>query len=462
MKNKINYLFSLIGIFTICSCTDYLDVKSDYSVVIPSKVSDYQAMLDRASNLMNARSPFSLMMIGAEEFEVESAVWHAFPIYSNLYQQKFGYIWADDIYNGDMGVDWNSGYARILELNIVLDGLTRMPADMKKNLDWKTAYGSALFRRSRTFYNLAQAFCKPYDITKLEQPGLPLRLESDVTIHSTRATLGETYDQIIGDMLMALDHLPYQSEVTTRPSKVAAYGFLAQAHLQMGEYEQALSYVNQALDMQSDLIDFAELDVQKDFPFEDDFGSSNKEIVYFEVSTTVLLMHQNFMHVSADLLDLYTSADLRMQVFFNKNTAGKTVFRGDYTGGLGLPFTGIYTGELYLIKAECEARLGRDEAALTTLNTLLENRFNADFEKVSGLGGENLLSYILDERRRELCFKGSRWNDLRRLNNDPRFAVTIRREIDGQIYELLPNSPKYVWPIPDEVIKRTGMVQNPR
>lgn len=461
---KIKYLISVWCFVILTSCSDYLDVKSDFSIVMPSKISDYQAMLDRSALLMNAHSPYCLIMVGAEEFEIESSIWHSFPTTSNRYQQKFGYIWADEIYNGDISVDWNKGYERILNLNIILDGLKRIPTELKESLEWKNVYGSALFLRSWTYYALAQAFCEVYDLSNVNKPGLPLRLEGDVTLKSTRATIDQTYTQILDDMLLAIEYLPEKSDIKTRPSKAAGFGFLARAYLQMGDYANALINADNALKINSNLINFADLNIEDDFAFPyDDFGRSNEEVIYFEMSIGIPLMNKSYMHVSADLLSLYEPGDLRYDVFFKEANNGKAYFKGSYTGALGHPFTGIYTGELLLIRAECLARKGDSVGAIASLNTLLQYRISSsNYIPVQDLSGKELLDYIFKERRKELCFKGARWNDLRRLNKDTRFAVTIRRIIDDQVYELAPNSTKYVWPIPDEVIKRTGMPQNVR
>ena len=59
--------------------------------------------------------------------------------------------------------------------------------------------------------------------------------------------------------------------------------------------------------------------------------------------------------------------------------------------------------------------------------------------------------------------RGLRWTDLRRLNRDPRYAVTLTRSINGTTYMLPPNDARYVYPIPDAVIAANpGMEQNVR
>jgi hypothetical protein len=72
------------------------------------------------------------------------------------------------------------------------------------------------------------------------------------------------------------------------------------------------------------------------------------------------------------------------------------------------------------------------------------------------------LKIILEERRKELVTRGLRWSDLRRLNMDPRFQVTLERTYNGEIYQLLPDDKRYTFPIPQDEIDRSGLEQNDR
>src|SRR5690606_21974058 len=112
-------------------------------------------------------------------------------------------------------------------------------------------------------------------------------------------------------------------------------------------------------------------------------------------------------------------------------------------------------------------RAGRTPEAMEHLNHLLSNRWAADhFAPLQVSGSEECLRLILEERRKELLSRGVRWSDLRRLNKDPRFAKTLVRVIDNgsnpTTYTLPPNDPRYVFLIPQEVIRITGMQQNLR
>jgi len=462
--NKQNFvIYSLLGVVMLLSCQEeFLNVKSDMSIAAPSKISDYQALLDNSTAVMNIASPHALIMVGDEEYYISSGAWHGVPVNNNGLQQKNAYIWADDVYEQEEGVDWDNAYHRILYANIVLDGLSRLTPSDSEIKEWNNAHGSALFFRAWNYYILAQAFCKPFDERAVENLGLPLRLDADVTVKVERSSLRQTYDRIIGDLLEAIRFLPDRPGISMKPSKAAAYALLAKIHLLMDQYDEALRYADMTLTIKGELVDYNELDASRTYPFTADYGQSNPEIIFYNWTSNFTIMNRLRMNVSEELLALYGESDLRRNLFFTEGTDGNTFFRGSYTGGGGY-FAGLGTSEILLIRAECLARQEKTDEALSALQRLGENRhLKGQFKMKRDLNADAVLRMILDERRRELAFRGVRWEDLRRLNKDKRFAVTISRQIDERVYRLLPNDVKYVWPIPDNVIRLGGIEQNIR
>ena len=94
----------------------------------------------------------------------------------------------------------------------------------------------------------AQIWCVAFNKnTANTDLGLPLRLNPDVNQKSVRATLQETYQQILEDVHTAVSLLPEKQIAVTRASKATALGLLARTYLYMGEYSNALKYANEAL-----------------------------------------------------------------------------------------------------------------------------------------------------------------------------------------------------------------------
>ena len=88
--------------------------------------------------------------------------------------------------------------------------------------------------------------------------------------------------------------------------------------------------------------------------------------------------------------------------------------------------------------------------------------------------GDDYIQFVRDERRRELCFEGHRWFDLRRYNvcEKKPFTGTIRNTYtefgDWQTasttytYELKAGDPAWTLQIPYEVIQFEELTPNPR
>ncbi|WP_256007501.1 RagB/SusD family nutrient uptake outer membrane protein [Pedobacter deserti] len=453
-KYLILIIFSS-GSFLSCN-KDFLEKKQQQSLVIPASLSDFQSLLDNRDAMTN-NSCHELGIIGADEYSVSDAVWN---VLSAPYQ-KYGYIWAKDVYEGAQLDEWNMAYWRILHANTALDGVKQIkPAEVERQL-WNNVKGSGLFFRAYNFYQLAQQFCKPYSATASTDPGLPLRLEADIDLLSRRSTVAETYSQIIEDLLTAAPLLPDLPLVKFRPSKASAYALLAKVYLLMANYEKANEYAGLSLAIKSDLIDFKTLSLSARYPFPSDY-ELNKEVILAVGISNIAITGTARMNVVPDILNNYTTGDLRRQAYFFNNADGRVLFKGSYKGSAAF-YTGLATDEVFLIRAESYARMGDKENALKDLNTLRKARFTvAAYQDLAASDANEALRMVIEERRRELIFRGIRWEDLRRLNAESAFSRVIRRTVAGTTYELLPGDNKYVWPLPDNEVTLSKIEQNPR
>jgi len=139
--------------------------------------------------------------------------------------------------------------------------------------------------------------------------------------------------------------------------------------------------------------------------------------------------------------------------------SGGYSFKGSYS--VYSLFIGIATDEVYLMRAECNARLGNKDAALNDLNTLMVTRWSTGtFIPFTAATSQDALNIILQERRKELIFRNLRWMDIKRLNKDGA-NITLTRIIGGQTYTLPPNDNRFALPLPADIVKMTGMPQNP-
>lgn len=458
---KIIYTITALLFFTACKKQDqWLDVKSNKADIIPTTLKDFQALMDN-NNVLNAVN--AMGMISADNYFIKDAL-----AQTGYTVERNAYVWNADIWEGLTGVgdglnDWTDPYKTIEYANVVLDGIEKISVTSSNQADWNNLRGSALFYRSLSFFNLAQLFARPYVQSTAEADlGIPLRLSPDINDKVQRASVQQTYDQIIKDLNDALPLLPITPLYKTRPCQSAVTALLARVYLSMEEYGKAYDNADITLRNNSTLIKFNTVSGTPTYPFPT-FQTGNPEVIFHALVlsfSTVSLANQL---VDENLYDQYQSNDLRRTLFFRVNADGTKSFRGRYSGTAS-HFGGLATNELYLIKAECQARLGRINDSMQTLNALLTNRWaTGTYVDYSATNETDALGIILAERRKELPFTADlRWEDLRRLNRDARFAKTLTRTVAGKTYTLLPNDKRYVLPIIPSEISLGGLQQNER
>ncbi len=441
-------------LLTLASCHDaWLTIKPDKKLVVPASLEDLQALLDN-SEVMNTETTPSLGEMGSDDFYITSQRWNVL----TQPEQRNAYLWAGDIYEGQPGSHWWRPYQSVLYANLAIEGLESIER-RSDPVAYDNISGSALFYRSWAFFHLAQVFCKPYhEQTAQQDAGLPLREESDMSVLSVRARVQETYDRIFQDLLRAAALLPQVPLAPTRPSKAAAFALLAKAYLQIGKYPEAGRYADSCLQIRSELINFNDINVTVNFPFQ----AFNKEVIFHATPMSGAIYNPNLFFVDSVLFNSYDPDDLRKAAYFRNVTGSGMTFKGSYTGSRFF-FNGIATGEMYLVKAESLARQSKPQEALAVLTDLLRYRYRSQtFSTEQEDDSDAVLRLVLEHRRKELVFRCARWADLRRLNLDDRFKQTLTRHVNGSLYTLPPGDSRYVLPIPEEVIAETGMEQNIR
>jgi hypothetical protein len=456
MKKLMTISLLLIASLIYISCKkDFLDEKPNKALLIPTTLTDMGLLLDNLQ-IMN-RAP-AVQEIASDDFYTTATGYVSF---SNI--EKNAYVWAADIYEGAAGNDWNIPYQQIFYANIVLDGLK-----LNNENDLITAnllQGTAYFYRGLALYNLSQLFAVSYQkSTANTDLGLPIRLTANVNDKSVRSNLQQTYDQIINDLLLAKDLLPLQSTIKSKPNKTIVNALLARIYLSMGNYNEAELCATACLKQYNKLIDYNTLNATTGLPFPTTLPNGNDEVLFHTSLYAYGSLGGTQTIIDPNLYASYEANDLRKKLFFVDRN-GLLTFKGTYSGP-SVPasiFSGLATDEIYLTRAECLARKGDAKGALDDLNLLLINRFaKGTFSPIQATNADDALAKVLKERRKELISRGLRWTDLRRLNIDPKLAITLSRTINGTTYTLLPNSNRYVFPIPDNEIKASGIEQNAR
>lgn len=452
MKNKLLYI--CIG-FLLSSCSGFLDIKPDKKMVVPELLEDCELLLNDYST-MNAGFP-TMGEVAADNYYLTTASWQAL----SVMDERNAYVWNDEIVT--VPTAWQTTYKAVYQSNQILATLSQLNIQASEKEKYNELKGGACFFRGFAFHQLLGTYTLPYQESKAATTlGIPLRLRPDLDNAVKRASLKDSYQQVLSDYQAAIELLPAKGLLKGRPYKESAFAAMARICLEMSDFEKAYRYADSALQIKSDLLDYNTLSITASLPIQ----RFNNEVLFQAVTGNSTALVQGAAKIDSFLYSSYEEHDLRKKILFKANTganAGTYTFKGSYNNTAAGLFVGLTTAEMYLIRAEAAARIGKVSQALLDLNRLMRNRWTNDlYVDFNSANTDVILQKILTERRKELLFRGIRWSDLKRLNAEGKFPTTLKRVIDSQEYELEPGSLKYALLIPQDVIELGNLEQNKR
>ena len=339
-------------------------------------------------------------------------------------------------------------YSHIAYVNAIVNYVDEFPNDPIE--DRMRIRGECQFLRAQYYLILSNLYGWAYDV---ENEGMDLSVPLKKTEYVTdeyfsRATVGEVYNYILEDLLAANDNLRgVEQKSIYRANQSAVQVLLSRVCLYMEDYDNVIAWCDSVLAKEKyRLADLRTFNVtaengtdERSYLYEEEdiiFTMGNDPVVYelFRIEDYNYARNPFAGYsVSDDLLDEFRNdnevQDLRRNAYFmqnynvrsrygvckNHNTFvenGNVYYRYDmevYTSVL------IRTAEIYLNKAEAQAMKGDLAGAVATMQPLLDTRYAEGKEPViSSLGEKELVEFIRSERRKELCFEGQRWPDLKR------------------------------------------------
>lgn len=474
MKSKALYIFrifcSVLLVATCASCEKYLDVEPK-GVVVPSKITDYDLLLNQNESRKNPGfvKSYSMDLPLSDDMTIEE-----FTLNFYSQQELNAYAFKEHFYLEDeTDTDWQSLYGQIYVSNVIIQEV--LEAEGGTISEKMSLQNEARVHRAFAYLTLVNLYAKHYNpSTASTDLGVPIRTDIDFEEDLTRATVQEVYEFILNDLSLALQELPSSPKIgsTHRPNLAAAYALLARTYLFMNNIEEALSAATSSLEIYDTLLDFNTLGVLFPAPappFNDLVrGYENPEVLLYKEPS----LPSSLFYWDRGLQNLYASftreTDLRLITkglpdFILPAPIGGHLSSEWFNGRA--PNKGLSTAEVYLIKAECHARLGDVQPAIETLNTLRKYRFltGAPYSLEANSAAEALV-LVKEERRKELAFQGVRLFDIKRYNTYDDANISITHTLpDGQTFALSADSPRFVVPIARKyIILNPEIEQNPR
>lgn len=461
------YIYFIGLLMTITSCSKFLD-ETPKETLIPKTIDDFGMILDsyeRGDDKIACGNTLTVAM--TDDVKIPDSkinVYYSWGIRS--------FRWADYIFTENENDEaYNAFYHVIYICNYILNNIEE--AQDGGVFQRKYVEGAAHFHRAHAYFTLVNLYARHYDSkTASTDLGVPLLLEADIDAQKGRASVKEIYDCVLSDLTVADSLLDNNITYKFRASKAAAGALKARVHLYRGEYGECLKVCRETRGMINEPIDYNELEKEYGKP---DRGIRGLPQHQWAMPDVICYKgegrepdYRGDYNLSDDLMGIFdVETDLRWQLFVsthnynsnNPNTDEPRIASFVYPNNKG-----YNVGEVYITEAEAAVRENDIDGALDMLNALAVKRhLEGSYEEVTERDPAKLLKLILDERRRELMFRGTRWFDLKRLNKEEQLKKTIVHELEGEIYTLEPNSLKYVLPIPPKAIAANSLLeQNPR
>jgi tetratricopeptide (TPR) repeat protein len=352
--------------------------------------------------------------------------------------------------NGVVQQIWARNYQAINATNVMMENISLVEDPDKA----KTMIAEAKFIQALAYFDLVRFFAKPYDATigANTQLGVVIRPKAiydfSADLSAERSTVEEVYNLVINNLDDAYADLP--SDNGFYANKYAAKALLARVYLQQQNYAAALSAADEVIQDSgaglsptfaeafnhdvNQIEDIFAIQITKqtgdntliDHYASEDNGGRGGDIeirnTYLNKFTDPNDERRNFNYINADNGRRLTSK-------FNNEFGDVPVIR---------------LAEMYLIRAECNSRLGSSTGAdpLDDINLLRTRAKALNFSTVT-------LAQILRERVLELAMEGFAIHDIKRTKG------TI-----GGTYDW--DSDLLVFPIPlRETDNNKKITQNP-
>lgn len=463
LMKQLIYTCVLMCCVMCSSCNDYLDIVPKGNK-IPTTLADYEALLRDEYTIGQTSISNALYLLNDYYVTV-----------SNLNSPtltRANYMWdetADRILlnNADESTYYQL-YAAISSCNLIIENVPSATEATDAERAEVIAYAKVI--RSLCYFVLANYYADTYDAaTAGEKRSVPLITSANINAPSQQVTIQAIYDFIIQGVQEAIgEGLPEQSMTVLHPNLGAAYALLARVYLQMQNYSEALSYANLALGQNDQLYDWnayydehrSTIENPEDYtglPTPTDY--SYVENYYFRCGNGSPNYTTNELNIPVERAERFEEGDARFLSRWklysqNQDTYYRGVGNGYFNWG------GLTTTEVYLIKAECQARLaqgGDFTEAMNTLNAVRQTRIRPEvYQPLTALTLTEAIELIRRTKDNELIFSIVPFADARRFNQEGTYARTMTKTYEGETYTLRPDSHLWTMPFPAGAINNPG------
>lgn len=458
MKKKINIiLIAILSLTFFASCNKYLDLLPK-GKKIPQSYADFEALLRDEGSVHQV--PVTQAIILPNDLFVSSSNLN----YYKLWDLNYNWNEQEDrkIYNNADESTYYYSYASISICNLIVEHGPTMSNATSQQRDELIATAKVL--RAISYFTLANYYAATYDTNTANQLlSVPVIESADIDAPSKQVSVAEIYNYMINDVKNALPNLPNQGLTILHPGKGAAYAFLARLYLQMGNYQDALDNSEKALTYNDKLFDWTDYYNKNKTQIEDKDNYALKQTpMDFSYVENYYFRHEKSPNFAAaeyaqqvDRAAAFEKGDSKFAARWKLRTiVPDTYYASTMTGFYNTQ--GLTTVEVYLISAECQARLGNIQKAMDIANKVRKTRILAvNYTDWTAQNSVDAIKKIMQLKRNELILSIMPFADYRRLNKETALASTLTKTVNGKTIQLSPTSHLWIMPFP------LGATENP-
>ena len=476
MKISKYIAYAAFGFVALSGCSKQLDLKPTDTI---NESNGYRTINDAQLGVNGAYSRYTalfndlfLTSLLSDEAKLGA---------DNAGQGALTYRYQITSESGDIQGGYASYYTMIDQINrvlVALPGVSVNPNNVAFEEERrKQLKGQLLALRGLAHFGLLNSFCKNYDPSG---KGVPIMLTPDPAAKPAHNTMGEVMTRIETDMADAYALLPVTTAANftdTVMNRLNIDAYRAKIALYKGDFTGAIGYANTVIGQ----LGTVSKDLATGAAYNSIWTQSTYPVlpeVLFRIRNATSVTQGSFWTTGANtvyiaqsdkLTGLYAAADIRKAAFIGSLPAGsgtKPYVKKHETvmaaGNRVTDLKAIRSAEIYLIRAEAYARQAAPNLAGGTadLNTLRAKRITGYVNVPNFVTAADLLSAVLEERFKELCFEGSRFFDLKRNNLPVSRALT---DVTSTAWQTLPAGDNFfTMPIPlAELQANPNAVQNP-
>lgn len=400
---------------------------------------------------------------------------------------------------------WGQAYKAAEAANRIIGVIPDDASDELRQLK-----GENLFIRAMMHFNLVRIFGRPYPQGNGSNAGVPILkdgLSDTAKATLARRSVKDVYDFVIADLLKAADLMRGGTQGKANPfaSKEVAYALLSRVYLYKEENAKAIEYADKVINSgRYSLLTGSEYsnyfrgvpEGNKETIFcirhtkTEDRGFSAIGSMYFSGDASGVAQSQAYsgwaeIYASQKYIDTLSKNpnDLRFSFISPLKINGVLQYNTKLTPNTPMYYINKYSlqegivnlsspvyirlAEMFLIRAEANAKLGNAQQALDDVNKIRQRAglTGAALHTLTSLAasGKTALDAVLDERYLELAFEGHRAYDLFRNNRPVLRNYPGSQVVNGNVNQTIqPGDNRVIFFIPQaEINKNPNLTQNP-